>query len=239
MEPYVTYTIIISSFLVALIVFILLYDIWRRYRDMKHLQVIDGGPPATPSTQSNYTITVQVEEISATFDPKQTILRFELLNDRYHYLTSLAIPCFVFKFKTSSVRSQDTTTSIELTQQPHLGDQLQGRKQKSLSYYHEVWSPTSKSRTIHFNLVRRHPLHNLCYLRVNHDCYYSQAHLTLRQFSIKDDIGGQVAQFDVRGKQIFALHPCPPSSAQVFTLESSTASELKSDAPNLTQVVVA
>lgn len=215
-NAWVLYTVIAVIILFSLIVAYIIYDLCSRCRESRDQQIIDGGPPATPNHQYSYTFTIRVDEASPSFDTKQTMIKLDLLDVHNQYLTSLAIPSFIFKFKTP------TNSEIYVNPQQQVGPYNNNLAFKSITTLLDTWSNTVKSDVIRFYLMRRHPLNNFASIRITHDCYRANAHITIKYITIKEDSTQQEVKVDFHNKQIRAIHPCPPSALQVFHAERPT-----------------
>lgn len=205
-NSWILFTVVGASVLIVLIAIIALYDLYSRCREYnRNQQICDGGPPASPDHQYSYKIEIRVEEASPSFDTKQSVIKMDLLDHQNQYITSLAIPSFVFKFKADQTGSQPL---LQLNQAPPCSSDALAYK--SMSAFYDTWSKKPKSNPLTFNLIRRNPLHNLASIRLTHDCYNANAHITF-QYIIIDGV-----KIDLQNKPIQAIHPCPPSGLQVF-----------------------
>lgn len=237
-NAWILYTAVAAIVLIVLIVAILLYDLFSRCCQRRDQVINDSGPPVSPTHQHSYTITLRVDEASAAFETKTTILKMDLLDSCNQYLTSIAIPCFVLKFKTIEPTKHELKSLVtaaqhgetlppqqvqQLHQFQQLHHQLEVNKNlpyyKSLSGLHDTWSNTTPSSAITFRLVRRMPLIDFYSVRVSHDCYNIDAFIRLKNLSIKEDNSGLVAKISFTGKDIRAHHPCPPSGLNIYTLD--------------------
>lgn len=96
---WIYYTLIGAASLISLILLIVIYDLCCRCRESRARQIADGGPPATPTHQHLYRITIRADEASSGFDTRGSVLKLELLDAQNRYITSLAVPCFLLAFK--------------------------------------------------------------------------------------------------------------------------------------------
>lgn len=211
---WVLFTIITASVLIGIVCLVIIFELLNRLRDAKDQIIVDGGPPATPTHQLNYRVIVAAGEASPTLDTKQSVIRIEFLDSQNLYLTSIAVPCFVLKFKVNYDRNQ---ADIQLPQPS--GRKHPSTVYKSMTALHDVWSKTNPSDTLSFLLVRREELTNLAAVRIFHDCYTPDTYLTLRYIFVKCEATGAITRFDLTDKQIRSIHPCPPSGVQVFRSE--------------------
>lgn len=265
-------TAIGSGILVGLIVSIVLYDLCCRIKESRMQQVNDGGPPSSPSHECFYTVGIKVDEASPSFDTKQSMLRIDMLDNLNRYLTTLAVPCFLFKFNQKEIKEAQPAaepSQIELT--PFSGSQkavtssktsagattpqtpppqsniftrpvakaVDGStlNYKSMTAAREAWSSVRQGDLIVFNLKRRHPLGELSSIRLIHDCYAPDAYITLKYIIIRDEITLQMAKARLDGNQIYALHACPPSGLQVYTIERLAAPEHTEETRSFTLAV--
>lgn len=236
-NTWILYTSIAAAILIFLIIAILLYDLCSRCCKHKEQVISDGGPPASPSHLNSYSVTLRVNEASLNFDSKTTVLRLELLNSLNQFLTSVAIPCFILKFKTPNQDTLKLDLDVQQDEKAFHTQQFRQLQQyqnmllqsdidnghldkcfKSLSGLHEIWSNTVPSSTITFKLICRMPLRDFSSVRVSHDCYNPGAFVSLRCLSVKEDMSGMVAQVSFRDRSISAYHPCPASGSNVYTI---------------------
>lgn len=208
---WVLFTIITASVLIGIICLVIIFELLSRLRDAKDQIVIDGGPPATPTHQLNYKVVIAAGDASPTLDTKQSVIRIEFLDSQNLYLTSLAVPCFILKFKVDFDKNQG---DLQLPQP--VGRKHPSTVYKSMTNLHESWSKTHPSDVVSFLLVRRDELANLASIRIFHDCFTPDAYLTLKYIYIKCESSGSITRFDLADKPIKSVHPCPPSSVQVF-----------------------
>lgn len=212
-NAWILYTVIGASILLTLIGIAIIFDICYRCYEFKEQQILDGGPPASPGHQYTYTFGIQVDEASVSFDTKQTIIKLDLLDAKNQYLTSVAIPCFLFKFKQNNQKSNESSPGYPT---PFTNINKNKLNYKSLTAIQENWNNTPRGSSIVFHLIRRNPLKDFASIRISHDCFKVNAYITLKHVLIRDDLSKQSARVDLVGKQIFAIHPCPPSGAQVY-----------------------
>lgn len=220
------YTVIGASILLTAIFIAIIYDICYRCYEFREQQIFDGGPPASPGHQYTYTFGIQVDDASLSFDTKQTVIKIDLLDIRNQYLTSVAVPCFVFKFKQNNVKSSDSlpgyptpftnNNNINNNNNNNSSKNKNQLNYKSLSLYQESWGNVPKASVIIFHLTRRYPLKDFASIRITHDCFKLNAYITFKYLVIRDDLSKQSAKVELSGKQIFAVHPCPPSGTQVY-----------------------
>lgn len=229
-DGWIFYTVIAACVLIILIILVVLYDLCVRCRNYQgHQEILDGGAPISPGHQYSYSMTICLEEASPSFDPRQSVIKMDLLDHMNQYITSIVVPCFVFKLK-NMVPGQKSLTSHDLSPLPsklaagqQQADQAASRPNwlntKSMAALVETWANTPKSSIVSFTLIKRNPLTNLTSIRVSHDCYKPNALLLIKYIQLKDDQTLQRARADLADKPIRAVHPCPPSGVQVFKLE--------------------
>lgn len=218
---WIYWTIVGASILLALILSIALYDLICRCRErFKSQQIVDGGPPASPAHNFLYTVGCHADQASPSFDTQLSIIRIELLDNLNRYITSIAIPCFLLKFK--QVNSQ-TKVPEEKTKPLH------PMHIKSLSILHETWAGTEPGERVTFQMSRRQALMNVTSARVSHDCYIANATITLKYIVLYDQSARIYFMIHLKNIQLRSIHPCPPSGLQVFPVEKVVShEELKS-----------
>jgi len=232
-NAWILYTIIGACVLISFIALVILYDLCYRYREHRDQQVFDGGPPSTPGHHFSYTVAIKAEDVSAPFDTQQSIIKLDLIDSQNRYLTSVAVPCFIFKFSNANSR--------KFMPRPN-GQQVETRPlmaYKSMSALIETWSSTTRSNLVTFYIVRRNPLQNFSSVRVSHDCYLDGAKLNLKYIIIRDDRTQQCAKIDLQNKPISAYHPCPPSGFQVFSAERVVGPQQLEETRTLVQLMTA
>lgn len=208
------YTIVGASLLILLIALVILYDLWSRYREIREQHISDGGPPTTPGHTCGYFFSIKVDEASQNFEAKRSVVRLELLDHQNQYLTSIAIPCFLFKLKSPGQKTNDSIGKM-FNNYPNPIEP----SNKSTTNLQQVWSSTPKSNLITFYLVRRHPLIRLSSVRISHDCYTQGSYISFKYVTIRDEATFQCVKAELVGQTIKAPHPCPPSGYQVFPFE--------------------
>lgn len=209
---WVFYTAIAALVLLLLIVIVIIYDLCCRCIEARNQRISDGGPPSSPAHQHSFTFKIRVDEASPTFDIRDSIIRLELLDNLNQYLTSLAIPCFLFKFKTDQ-----WVENRSIYPNPPIA--IKSPAFKSMSTFHETWANTTRGNQITFHLVRRNPLTNLSFIRISHDCFQPETYITFKFITVRDDATGQMYRAVLQNKPIRAIHPCPPTGLQVFSVE--------------------
>lgn len=260
-----------SAILVGLIMSIVVYDLCCRIREGRIQQVSDGGPPSSPTHECFYTVGIRVDEASPSFDARQSMLRIDMLDNLNRYLTTLAVPCFLFKFnQKESKEAQQGAEPSQIDPNPFAGSQKavassknsagvmpqnvpnqsdiftkpihkavdgSSLNYKSMTAVREAWGNVRQGDLIIFNLKRRHPLGELSSVRLLHDCFAPNAYITIKYIIIRDEITLQMAKARLDGKQIHALHACPPSGLQVFTIERLAAPEHTEETRSFTQAL--
>lgn len=222
-KNWVFYTVIGASALITLIIIIVLYDLCCRFRESKNQQILDGGPPATPNHQYTYKIGIRSDSASPSFDTKQSIIRLDMLDNQNRYITSVAVPCFLFDFE-PYYGSKGEQQQQQETEQPKQDQIVKNDVPaiKSMTAIREIWAHTAQGNLVTFNLVRRQPLRNLTSIRITHDCYAPKAQIILRYVIIHDGSTKYNARVNLHKTPIRANHPCPPSGFQVFPVERIT-----------------
>lgn len=209
-STWIFWTIVGATLLVLLIFSIAIYDLICRCREKyKTQQIEDGGPPASPSHCFMYTVGCHADWASPSFDNQLAIIRVELLDCLNRYITSIAIPCFLLKFR------QDTSK----TKSPEPKPKLHPMHIKSLSILHEQWAGTNPGELVTFQLSRRQALMNVASARVTHDCYAADAVMTLKYIVLYDQSAKVNFMINLKNAQLKAIHPCPPTGLQVFPVE--------------------
>lgn len=191
-------TVIVASIILTIITIVILYDLYKRCRQLREHTVYDGGAPASPGHQHSYTFSIKVDEASKLFNRKTSTIMLDLLDNNNHFLTRLAIPSKAFKFNTAT-RTTSTSPSIR----------------KSVNKLVD-WNLFKRTDTVTFYLLRRNPLKNFNSIRIMHDCYDCDAQITFKYIIIRDDNNKQSSRVNLANQPIRAIHPCPPSGMQVF-----------------------
>lgn len=212
----------VASILTIVTVFIIVISVWEiinRYRArLRNQKLMDGGPPATPSHSFSYMVGVHAERCSPSLDRDITVVKVELLDRLNRYITSVAVPVFLFKLKVDEGPPPDPSTKP--THAVYI---------KTMTVLKEKWATTERDELITFSLTRRRPLTDVTAARILHDCYLENAYIVFK-FIVFHDHAADV-DFIIRCKdqQIRGIHPCPPTNVQVFPVEKLTtpAEELK------------
>lgn len=211
---WILYTVVGASVLLALIFLVIIYDLFQRCYEFREQQILDGSQPISPGHQPySYTFAIRVEEASSVYDTKLTVIKMDLLDSQNQYLTTVAIPSFVFRFK------QVVGKSVESLPGYPLNSVFATRNNMSLKSYDvikQTWSNTPRASIVVFHLIRRNPLKDFAAIRITHDCYKPNGFITLQYVIIRDDATKQSARVDLQGTRIYAAHPCPAGSYQVF-----------------------
>lgn len=226
---WIFYAEIGACLLLGLIVIVILISVCCRWcRERREQEVSDGGAPPSPGHNHTYVIEIRADEASPTFDVNQTIIRMELLDIEKQYLTSVAVPCFVLKFKTNEEKGSPPSPSASKLGAPQRPVGALSRKaqiNRSMTSLMERWSNTLRSTQISFFLIKRLPMKNFGAIRVTHDCFNRNAYMTLKHVIVREDATKSIVKIDLQGKQIKAMHPCPPTGLQVFAAERSIANQ--------------
>lgn len=212
-SSWITFVIICASIIVILVVGYIVYDLCVRFKKLKDLAILDGGPQPSPGHQSYYHITIVVDNCSPSFDTRLSAIKFDLLDYRNHYLTTFIVPSFVFKYKISS-------KLLRATNNLNAMNPLSNSTFIAIPESLEIWSNNSAARKISFFLVRRNPLIRCSRVRVSHDCFVPDASISFKSLTIVDQQTKERIRSDLCNKHIYARHPCPPSGFQVFDFNS-------------------
>lgn len=209
---WVYWTIGIAIFILALAVGITLYEVISRFRErLKNQYLTDGGPPATPTHSCTYHVGIRAERASPSFDHQRSVLKVELLDSYNRYITSIAVPCFLFKFKLDEGPMPEKPTKS-----------LHPVFVKTMTVLQEQWATTDPNELISWQFTRRRPLTDIASARVLHDCYNKDAYIVFKYIVFYDPLADVNFMVQVKEQQIRGVHPCPPSSVQVFPVEKLT-----------------
>lgn len=214
-KSWVYWTIVTVTLIVAFAIGIFIYELICRMKDKMKSQIIfDGGPPATPTHSFSYTVGVRAERASPSFDPQLSVLKIELLDRFNRYVTSVAVPCFLFKLRVDEAASIPSEKSGQSTTHPMYV--------KTMTILQEQWASTDQNQLIAFQLVRRRPLTDVASARILHDCYAKDAYITFNYIVFHDHLADVVFRINLKDQPIRAVHPCPPTATQVFPVEKLT-----------------
>lgn len=235
-DSWIVYTVIAATILILIIVLVILYDLCNRWRTLVHneQEIVDGGPPLTPTHCHRYSVSIYIDAASPSFDQEHSMIRIELLDQLNQYITSFVIPASVCAFNTDQAKMKPATPNGTKSvsapdpedpfnyNNPHKqssSSPFSTTQIKSMTAINEQWKDTAKSNVIKFTLIRRSPIINLSYIRIIHDCFKTNAHITLKSILVRDESKRQVTRFELKGKQLRGVHPCPPTGAQVYRSE--------------------
>jgi hypothetical protein len=207
---WVYWTIICVSIILAFAIAISLYELICRFRDKL---IFDGGPPATPTHTFSYIVGVKSDRASSSFDPQVSVLKVELLDRFNRYVTSIAVPCFLLKFKVIDDGPPPEKSAQKMVPPVFI---------KTMTVLQEQWAPTSRAELINFQLVRRRPLTDVASARILHDCFNRDAFIMLKYIVFHDPLANINFMINLKEQQIKAIHPCPPTCSQVFPVEKLT-----------------
>lgn len=210
---YVFWIVIILIVVLLVGVSASIWEIFFRHREpkTKHQQIPDGGPPATPTHRFAYIVGVKADKASPCFDDQISVIKVELLDRLNRYVTGIVVPCFLLKFAISDGPQPETTAK------PHPANV------RSMTVVKEDWNKTTPGELITWQLVRRRPLMDVAKARITHDCYAKGAFVSLKFIVFYDPQAAITFMINLRDQQLQAIHPCPPSGAQLFPVEKLTA----------------
>jgi hypothetical protein len=219
-STWVYWTIVSVSIVLGSLIAATLYELICRFKEkLKSQTVTDGGPPATPTHNFSYVVGVRGDRCSPSMDTQISVIKVELLDRFNRYITSVAVPCFLLKLKVDD--GPPPNKGSKPTHPVYI---------KTMTVLQEQWAPTEQAELITFQLIMRRPLTDVASARILHDCYLNDAYIVLKYIVFHDPLANVDFMIRLKDQLIRGVHPCPPSSTQVFPVEKLTlpAEELKS-----------
>jgi hypothetical protein len=211
-NSWIYWTVVCMSAVVGCITAFVLYECICRVKDrLSTQQIYDGGPPATPTHSFTYTVGVRADKASPSFDTQISVIKIELLDRFNRYVTTVAVPCFLFKFK------EGEGPPAEKPDKP-----VHPVFIRTMTVLQEQWSSTRQSELVTFQFTRRKPLTDIASARIGHDCFAKEAYITLKYIAFHDPLADIHFMINLKDQRIKATHPCPPSMTQVFSVDKLT-----------------